>query len=210
MLKATAIAALFAAAGAASADVFITEWLYSGSSGEFVELYVTAQTDFTGWTYDDDSADPAQGYDLSGAGLVDAGTFVIFTEALASVFIADWNLGAAVANGDVIVLELVTNNLGRNDQINIFDGTDTLVDRLTFGDQNIPGTIRTQDVSGNTDPSNWGANDVSQWFFSALGDGVSYTSAQGDLGNPGRLVPAPASAALMALGGLVAARRRRG
>lgn len=209
MFKATAIATLFAAAGVADANVFITEWMYSGSGGEFVELYVTAQTDFTGWTYDDDSADPAQGYDLSAAGLVDAGTFVIFTEDLASVFINDWNLGAAVANGDVVVLELVINNLGRNDQINIFDASDSLVDRLTYGDQNIPGTIRTQEVSGTTDPANWGADDVGLWYFSSLGDGISYTSANGDIGNPGRVIPAPASAALMAMGGLVAARRRR-
>lgn len=208
MSKAIMAGALLAAAGAASADVFITEWMYSGTGGEFVELYATTQTDFTGWSYDDDSQTPG-GYDLSAAGVVDAGTFVIFAEDDAATFISDWNLGAAVTNGDVVVLGNVSNNLGRNDEINIYDGASALVDRLTFGDQNIPGSIRTQEVSGITDPSNWGANDVFGWYLSDLSDGVSWTSANGDVGNPGALVPTPASAALIGLGGLVATRRRR-
>jgi MYXO-CTERM domain-containing protein len=207
MQKVIAAAAIAAMAGAASADVFISEYLYSGGSGEFVELYVTATTDFTGWSFDDDSQTPGE-FDLSAAGVVSAGSFVIFTEAAAGDFIAAWNLGSAVASGNVVVLGGVTNNLGRNDEINIFNGA-TLVDRLTYGDQNLPGTIRTQNISGNVNPADFGSNDISKWFLSASGDQWgSYLSTGGDLGNPGA-IPAPGAVALLGLGGLLAGRRRR-
>ena len=59
-----------------------------------------------------------------------------------------------------------TNNLGRDDEINIFNGA-TLVDRLTYGDQTFPGTIRTQGKSGvPTTCQALGANNVGAWVFS--------------------------------------------
>ncbi|HVP11421.1 MAG TPA: lamin tail domain-containing protein, partial [Phycisphaerae bacterium] len=38
----------------------ITEWMYQGANGEFVEFTNTGSTpvDMTGWSYDDDSAVP--------------------------------------------------------------------------------------------------------------------------------------------------------
>ena len=70
------ILALAAAAGLAQsaqahAQVHITEWMYSGGSGEFIEFtnLGPAAVDFTGWSYDDESAIPGV-FDLSGFGLV--------------------------------------------------------------------------------------------------------------------------------------------
>ncbi len=44
-------------------------------------------------------------------------------------------------------------NLGRADEINLFDANGTLIDRLTYGDQRFAGTIRAQNRSGN--PLSW-------------------------------------------------------
>ena len=169
----------------ARGEIVITEWMYSGNDGEFVELtnIGAAAIDLTGWSYDDDSRTPGV-FDLSGFGLVQPGESVIFTEADAATFRAAWGLGAAIQ-----ILGGVTNNLGRNDEINIYDASNTLVDRLTYGDQNFPGTIRTQNISGWTQTA-LGTNMVSGWQLSALGDVQgSFTSSGGDLGNPGVFVP---------------------
>lgn len=190
----------------ASAGMYITEWMYSGANGEFVEFtnLGAVPIDMTGWSYDDDSQLPGV-FDLSGFGVVQPGQSVIITESTADDFIAAWNLsGVAVLGG-------YTNNLGRNDEINLFDAGGQLVDCLTYGDQTFPGTIRTQNVSGNPlTPAALGANDVSQWTLSVVGDEFgSYTSMGGDKGNPGVYIPEPAGLVLLALAGL-ALRRRHG
>ncbi|MCC6425476.1 MAG: hypothetical protein IT435_01515 [Phycisphaerales bacterium] len=86
-----------------------------------------------------------------------------------------------------------------------------LVDRLTFGDQNFPGTIRTQNISGWNTPvgtTPWGNVDAT-WVLSTVGDAQnSYTSAHGDIGNPGTCVPAPGAALLASIGALFAGRCR--
>jgi hypothetical protein len=100
-----------------------------------------------------------------------------------------------------------TNNLARNDQINIYDNLNALVDRLTFGDQNFPGTIRTQNTSGNpASPAALGADDPAQWQFSVNGDSFgSHYSFNADLGNPGYYpaVPEPSTVALLVVGGVM-------
>lgn len=204
------VLSLVAASGAGAGvggRIVITEWMYSGSNEEFVELTNIggAAIDLTGWSYDDDSRSPGE-FDLSAAGIVNPGQSIIFTESTASAFRAAWNLG-----DDVVVLGEVTNNLGRNDEINIYDNNDLLVDRLTYGDQNFPGSIRTQNISGWTTPANLGANDVAAWFFSTQGDlQDSFFSTGGDLGNPGiYVVPTPGAVVLIGLGTLVATRRLR-
>ena len=207
MQKLIAITAGALVASAASAQIRITEWMYSGNGAEFVELTNVGggAIDMAGWSFDDDSATPFV-FDLSGLGIVQSGQSVIFTEDDASAFAAVWNLDASV-----VVVGGVTNNLGRNDQINIFDGAGTLVDRLTYGDDNFVGSIRTQGFSGNpiTDGA-LGADDVYQWTLSFVGDGFgSYVSSLGDVGNPGAYVPAPGAAALVGLAGLITGRRRR-
>jgi MYXO-CTERM domain-containing protein len=205
-IKTATTLVLCAAAGVANADIRITEWMYSGTGPEFVEFTNVGNTavDMTNWSYDDDSRLVGE-FDLSGFGVVAAGESVVITEGDAADFRFVWNLDAAVK-----VLGGYTNNLSRNDEINLFDGTGTLADRLAYGDQNFPGTIRTQGASGNPLAGALGANDPSLWVLSFAGDAYgSYASIDGDLGNPGRYIPAPGAAALLGLGGLVVGRRRR-
>ncbi|HRQ72082.1 MAG TPA: lamin tail domain-containing protein [Phycisphaerales bacterium] len=206
----TKIIATVLAAGIASTayadNVRITEWMYQGAGGEFVEFTNVGNVpvDMTGWSFDDDSRLPGE-FDLSGAGVLMPGESLVIVEVDPAAFIADWGLVG------VTVLGPYTNNLGRNDEINLFDSGGNLADRLTYGDQTFPGTIRTQNISGNPNSNAaLGANDVYQWSLSFPGDVQgSWFSAGGDLGNPGSYVPAPASLAAIGLGLAVAARRRR-
>jgi len=167
-------------ASAADGQIRITEWEYNGS--EFVELtnIGDAPVDMSGWSYDDDSRTPG-GFDLSGFGQVAAGRSVVFSEASAADFRAEWGLGA-----DVMVLGDNSVNLGRADEINIYDAAGTLVDRLTYGDQDFPGSIRTDTASGWVPAAALGANDVTQWVRSTVGDAEgSWLSASGFVGSPG-------------------------
>ena len=207
-MRSAIIAATVLAAGSASAQIQITEWAYSAEGGEFVEFTNTGAVaiDMTGWSFDDDSA-TAGVFDLSGFGVVQPGESVVITEATEAAFRTNWGLAASVQ-----VLGEYTNNLGRGDQINLFDAGASLVDVLTYGDQDFAGSIRTQEFSGNPiSAAALGADDVFQWQLSFVGDSYgSYTALTGEVGNPGSFtIPAPASAALMGLAGLVAGRRKR-
>ncbi len=207
LLSATAMSAGLVGQ-AALASVFITEFMYRGlndTNHEFIEFTNLGATavDFTGWRYDDDSANPAAGFDLSGFGLVSSGESVIITEMSANAFRDAWGLSS-----EVKILGGYGNNLGRADEINLFDGAGNLVDRLTYGDQAIPGTIRTDARGGSPiDFYALGANDISRWRLAQVGDDMgSYMSALGEVGNPGTTpfapVPLPAAAWLL-ISGLV-------
>jgi predicted extracellular nuclease len=204
-------------ANAAATNVFITEWAYQGAAGEYVELtnLGSVSIDFTNWVYDDDSRSTttaAGASDLSSFGVVAAGESVIFTESDANAFRTFWGLSNTVK-----VLGGITNNLSRNDEINIYDNLGTLVDRLTYGDQSFPGTIRTNISSGRAATSAaLGANDASQWVLSTAGDIEGSINLGGTIGSPGHTshapeVPVPAAAWLFgsALAGLLGSFRRR-
>jgi len=216
MLHVLGAAALLSTTVAAQAKVEITEWMYNGNgkTGEYVEFtnLGNSAVDFTGWSFDDVSR-TAGSFSLSSLGIVAAGQSVLMTEASAADFRAAWGLSAAVkVAGDN------TNNLGRGDEINLFDAAGNLVDRLTYGDVAIPGTVRAQNRSGNPGTlADLAPQAVtSAWVLAAEGDAFgSYASSLGDVGNPGLFtlaVPEPSSYALL-LGGLglvgAAARRRR-
>lgn len=208
----TAVAALAVASAAAQGAIRITEWMYDGANGEFIELTNLSDSpiDMTGWSFDDDSRTPGA-FPLGGFGIVQPGESVVFTEATAEFFRTAWSLAPTVkVVGGLGAGPFAGTNIGRNDELNIFNASGDLIDRLTYGDQNIPGTIRTQNTSGN--PATLvaiGANDVSQWVFSAVGDVYGSYQAGLSLGNPGRFViPAPGSGAVVMLALAVGARRR--
>lgn len=210
-----AAAALWAAAPAFAQNVQITEWMYSGNGGEFIEFtnMGSSAVDFSGWSYDDDSRTPGV-FDLSAFGLVGAGESVVITEDAEATFRTAWGLDAAVK-----VIGSYTNNIGRSDEINLYGAGGVQIDQFAYSDEGFPGTIRTQGASGN--PLSLAAlvptAVTADWVLASAGDNFgSYASAHGDFGNPGTLifapVPEPASIALLLAGlGVVgaAARRRR-
>ncbi len=169
-----------------SGDMRITEWMYSGLGGEFIEFTNTSLVpiDLTGWSMDDDHQIPGS-FDLSAFGVVLPGESVVVTESAAETFRSAWGLSAGVR----IIGSLGStsgNNLARNDQINLYDASHDLVDRLTYGDQTYPGTIRTQNASGQTGCGSIGLDDVHAWRLSAIGDSFgSFAASTGDKGTPG-------------------------
>jgi hypothetical protein len=237
-----AAAALAVASSVASAQLRITEFMYDGNGGEFIEVTNTGATalDVTGWLLADNNRattpvtalaagntrrNTTNPFSLSALGTIAPGESVLFTEADAATFRADWSLPTSIrilggigsfvdsgGSGTVADPTIRTTNgfnFGRSDEINIYTGAGMLVDRLTYNDQAATGLVRTQRVSGITLQSNWGANNFSGWFASTVGDIYgTYTSAQGDVGNPG-VIPAPGAVAALGVLGLMAARRRR-
>ncbi|MGH7244831.1 MAG: lamin tail domain-containing protein [Phycisphaerales bacterium] len=197
------------ASGNAMGAIRITEWMYNGAGGtarEFVEItnLGASAVDMTGWSFDDNTR-TAGSFLLNDIGMLNAGESAIITEQAAAAFRSAWGLGASikVAGGN-------TNNLGRADEINIYDNLSNLIDRLTYDDQTIGGP-RTQGFSGNIAFANLGANAANLAVISSVGDAYgSVLSGSGDVGNPGTYaVPAPGVLALAAMGGAVASRRRR-
>jgi predicted extracellular nuclease len=200
---------------AAQAQVQITEWMYNGAdgTGEYVELtnLGSSAVDFAGWSFDDASRTPGS-FSLSVLGVVAAGESVLITEAAAADLRAAWGLatGVKVAGGN-------THNLGRADELNVYGAQGQLVDRLTYGDAVIPGTVRAQNRSGNPllladlQPMTVTGN----WVLATAGDSFgSYASTLGDIGNPGTFalapVPEPGGWALLLAGGALLAWRRGG
>jgi uncharacterized protein len=182
---------------AAFGDMVISEWMYSGTDGEFIEFTNNGSesVDMTGWSYDDDSQTPGT-VDLSGFGVVAPGESVLLTEVAAADFATAWGLTGVVIIGDNAA------NLGRNDQINLYDAEDSLVDRLTFGDQTYTDTIRAQNASGNIPLADYAYSVVqTSWVLATADDDYdSWTSAGGDIGSPGT---APADATEVTLSSLI-------
>lgn len=201
-------AALFLAAASVPAQIHITEWMYNGLTdtdhGEFIEFTNLGGTgvSMSGWSFDDSSRTPGA-FDLSAFGTVAPGESVILTEADAEVFRTAWGLGIGVK-----IIGGLDQNLSRSDELNLYDNSSSLIDRLTFSDAIGLGP-RTQNVSGITTPPFWGANDATAWQLSSLSDGFSFSSTAGDTGNPGILaIPEPSVWALFGLGAGVACWRR--
>ncbi|MBZ0172713.1 MAG: lamin tail domain-containing protein, partial [Phycisphaerales bacterium] len=166
--------------------VRITEWGYSLDSGEFIEFtnLTDAAIDMTGWSYDDGAAVAGE-FDLSAFGSVAAGESVVLTEAEAEAFRVAWGLDPSVKIiGELGVM--VGHNLGRNDQINLFDDAGVLSDRLTYGDENIPGSIRTRDATGQACLDDIGTDNALAWLLSETGDAFgSFAASTGEFGTPG-------------------------
>ena len=216
-MRAITITTLFLVLTASvQANMQITEYMYSGAlvpagtgvDGEFIEFTNIGgpAVNMTGYSFDD-STRVAGSFSLSAFGTVQPGESVILCQALAADFKTAWGLGASVK-----VIGANDQNLGRADEINIYDNTNALVDRLTYDDQTISGTIRTQFKSGWTPASNLGPFTINnQWVLSSVGDAQnSYTSTGGDIANPGTYVPEPATLSLLLVGSVLLAPRRGG
>lgn len=168
-----------------SSGIRISEYMYSGPSGEFIEITNTTSgpIDLTGWSFDDDSATPGT-FSLSAAGTLDPHESIIVTDVAPATFNAAWGLSGVTVLGPNTVA-----NLGRNDQINLFDANGDLVERLTYGDETFPGTIRTQNKSGQVCFQSMGQNDIYAWQLAASGDAFgSHAATTGELGTPGEYV----------------------
>ncbi len=178
---AQAVTVTVGAAGAG--QMRITEFAYDGvgSGGEFIELtnVGTAAVDMTGWSFDDNSQLPGS-FAIGEFGLVQPGESVLIAENAAEAFRLAWFLPATVK-----VIGGNNQNLGRADEINIYDASNTLVDRLSYGDNTLGGP-RTQNRSAWTIPANLGTNTITAWQLSAVNDAQhSYASVPGNIGNPG-------------------------
>lgn len=210
MKKLLCVAALAVVSGAATASmgqIRITEFLYSGDDGEFIEIanIGNAAIDLTGWSYDDNSR-TAGSFSLTAFGILAPGEAAIISELDAATFRSNWSLSASIK-----VIGGNNQNIGRSDEINIYDASSALVDRLTYNDAGVGNVAgpRAQDISVNTTAANLGANNYSLWFFSAVGDNLgSYTALTSSIGNPG-IIPTPGAIALLGMGGLMIGRRRR-
>lgn len=145
---------------------------------------------------------------MSAFAVVTPGTSVIFTESSAAAFRTSWGLVPTVA-----IIGGNTNNLGRADEINLYNAANLLEDRLAYDDQTIPGSVRANNVSANTNPEFHGTNNVAQWTLSVLGDARGSYRASGpttpnSIANPGiaalpvvAVVPEPTTFG-MVLGGV--------
>src|SRR4051812_14443479 len=200
------VVAILLSETAAGAPIAITEWMYDGLPDEYVELtnISNAPVDMTNWSEDDNNRIPGKHAFGNTFGLVQPGESVIVSAAPEATFRAAWNLPASVkvwagASGT----GYTDNNLGRSDEINLYDSLGAQIDRLTYNDQgsgNVKGP-RTQNSSGNIPLSAAGTNNASAAVLSTVGDSFhSYsntvTTASG-VGNPGTYapvtVPEPAS-----------------
>ncbi len=197
--RALGAAVLGLSAAGAQAQVQITEWLYNTSEFiEFTNLGSTAVS-FAGWSFDDDSR-AAGTVSLSAFGLVKPGESVILTEDDEAAFRAAWGLAASVK-----VIGGNRTNLGRADEINLFDAQGSLVDRLTYGDVS-RGTVRADTASGNP-LSLAGLSETvpTSWVLASAGDAYgSKLASNGGIGNPGYFalapVPEPSTYALLIAG----------
>ena len=176
----------------------LTEWMYSANHGEFVEFTNrSAQPiDMSNWTLKDDQL-ALPGFSLTAFGTVAPGESVLVTENVNSTFRTAWNLANSVkVIGQLGAVGVGGAGYGRADQIHLYDSAGVLVDRLFYGDQTFPGSIRTQNISGQAPCSALGQNTVLAWVLSSVGD--IYGSVQSeptvtnlrDIGSPGNFVAA--------------------
>ncbi|RYE92785.1 MAG: hypothetical protein EOO77_46340, partial [Oxalobacteraceae bacterium] len=161
-------------AAPAAGVIRVTEYMYSSSNGagngvgEFIELtnVGNAAVDLTGWSFDDNTRTPGS-FAIGSFGTVQPNESVIITDAPAALFRQFWFLPASVK-----VVGGSDQGLGRSDEINIYDASNTLVTRLTYNDQgtNPAGTVRTQFVSAWPQRNLLGQTTTAGWQLSVAND----------------------------------------
>jgi hypothetical protein len=173
---------LFEACPQAGSRLRLTEYMYQGANGEFMEFSNVgdAPADLSGWSFHDSGRVPGS-FDLSAAGVLQPGESVVVTESVAETFREAWNLcaGQKLIGGS-------QPGIGRADEINLYDAFDRRVDRLTYDDQTLGGP-RTQAIAAWPQPNALGANLHMGWMLAMPNDPEgSYASTGGDIGSPGR------------------------
>ncbi|MGJ8635463.1 MAG: lamin tail domain-containing protein [Phycisphaerales bacterium] len=212
-----AIAALAGIAGAANAGVTINEVLgsTSGSDAEFIELYNTtgAAIDLSGWSIELWDSD----FDTAGFGQEDGGsTFNIASGSIAAG--GHFTLGNALSQSTYSYTadQLIGANAIENGSYTMVlrDAADAIVETFFVMDNvldvaNIGGTAITPDFSFGPDGTFLPAG------FYRIGDGSANLGLL-EFGQPSPSatpgaanLPTPGALALLGLGGLATARRRR-
>jgi hypothetical protein len=182
----TAFLALATLAGMAMGQIRITEYMYTGNGPEFIEITNLGEdpVNIAGWSYDD-SGRTSGSFPIGAFGSLAPGESAVITEGGEAAFRTSWQLSPAIKVIGDLGLTL-GNNLGRADEINIYDANGDLVDRLTYGDEVFPGSIRTRFASGWCSTSALGENNIFGWQLSVIDDVQgTWTSAEGDRGSPG-------------------------
>lgn len=198
----TTLAALAAVTVAAQAapQIKVTEVMYTGLFGEFVEITNTgdASQSMTGWSFSDNSRTVGE-TSIAGIGTLDAGEVAVITEVSDTIFIQAWYTEPTNNPVTLAAANIVENNvanLGRSDEVNIYDNTSPtplLVDRVTYNDQASNGP-RSEDVSA-VPKDTWNftlANMGTDWVLSTdsqvAGEWkAGVAGASGPIGSPGLL-----------------------
>jgi hypothetical protein len=220
------LAGLGAIATGASADVFFTEIFYNlngteGGATEWVEIYNGGQSavDMSGWVYGDSQDNSFAG--AFGAGtILGAGEVAIITFQNGDTFRSIWGQDITVFQIDTAV-SLANSPSSTNETVALFDGLGNLVDEVNFeaNSNGWPGAANGASISLLSSALGGSLNDIgSNWAITSVGiDGgrealilnpdISNATAL-DISSAG-VVPAPGALALVAVGGLLSARRRR-
>lgn len=212
-----AVVALCLAAGAAQADIRITEvapWSSGNSAvgADWFELTNTGTSavSIAGWRVDDNSNSFASSVALAGITTLAAGESVIFIEGSGANanFIADWFGSHAPANLQVGRYSGSGVGLGAGgDALNLYTAGGTLVTHVDFGASPSSAPFATFDNAA-------GLTNTTLATLSVVGRNGAFLAASGtEIGSPGAIagvVPEPSGLALMLAGmGVVAAVARR-
>lgn len=230
MIKRTAIASAMLLAGTASADltdVFITE-VYAGISGEdgtsdWIEVtnFGTDAVSLVGTFYDDESGSVTDGDPIPDVTLAAGESIIVLVDVGGSTLADPVAVQAEIDNfitiwGDLGIQIVVSDGGGLNpdgDGAFVLAGDGTIIAGVGFGDVNSFGTSTLQFLpQGNTggpfasEIGVLGAFESNAFFNDEPIGGVDQSVTL--IGSPG-VVPTPGAAAILGLGGLAAARRRR-
>lgn len=167
---------------ASSTNLRITEFLATANGKEFFELTNCGHLpiDMTGWSYDDNSQNPGC-VDLSGLGVIEPLESVILTSEDETDFYNFWGLP-----NQIKVMQYIHPTLDINDQINIYSDTDQLVDCISYGPADFPGSIVSNAHSAFPVTADIGTDNIYRWLLSRVNDVQhSWASTNGDIGNPG-------------------------
>lgn len=186
-----ALAALTTGA-VAQVDLEISEVMYRGTGGEFIEVYneggsaVNMAGGADGFSFDDSSDNP-DSLDLSGVGTLESGDLFIITEVSCEVFVQYWFVDANQAYPDTLaaIVENNNENIGSSDTMYIYDGNDNTVEQLAY-DTNAGGPDPAEDSAvpddvvdlgdqlnlNNWTLSNASSDDDDAWQAGANGEGA--------------------------------------